>query len=260
MLFNNFLSIVINTFGTKINAMSVQNSASYTNKLQLVPESVLHYWRRLPPAAQDLIVISQLYNNLVCNCQQLQGKKLTHTHIYISIWWFIYIYIFLWMSMSGWVCFCSMSDGHSVIHFGLFPARVGERDRTDQNLAAVKWTKQIDLTDQISLDGCKVAKLATCEIMSQNWWRKLRFGYFVHFHDPFRAARLMRICPSKGIIKSEVSQTCPSKAKYFNLILLGEQAEDMASEVPSDWARELSASWGAWNLTKKYSVKIEINV
>ena len=45
------------------------------NKLQLVPESVLHYWRRLPPAAQDLTVISQLYNNLVCNCQRLQGKK-----------------------------------------------------------------------------------------------------------------------------------------------------------------------------------------
>ena len=74
MLFNNFLSTVINKFGTKINAMSVQNSASYTNKLQLVPESVLHYWRRLPSAAQDLIVISQLYNNLVCNCQR--GKNL----------------------------------------------------------------------------------------------------------------------------------------------------------------------------------------
>ena len=82
MLFNNFLSIVINTSGTKINAMSVQNSVSYTNKLQLVPESVLHYWRRLPSAAQDLIVISQLYNNLVCNCQRLAGKK-KKKYIYI---------------------------------------------------------------------------------------------------------------------------------------------------------------------------------
>ena len=43
-----------------------------------MPESVLHYWRRLPSAAQDLIVISQLYNNLVCNCQRLQEKNHNH--------------------------------------------------------------------------------------------------------------------------------------------------------------------------------------
>ena len=71
MLFNNFLSTVINTFGAKINAMSVQISASCTSKLQLVQESVLRYRRRLASAAQDLIVTSQLYNNLVCNCQRV---------------------------------------------------------------------------------------------------------------------------------------------------------------------------------------------
>ena len=62
MLFNNFLSTIINTFGTKINAMFVQNSASYTR---------LH-----PFAAQYLTVTSQLYNNLVCNCLRVpEGKK-----------------------------------------------------------------------------------------------------------------------------------------------------------------------------------------
>ena len=164
----------------------------------------------------------------------------------------LYIYIFLWMSMSGWVYFCSMPDGHSVIHFGLFPARAGERDRTDhQNLAAVKWTKQIDLTDQISLDGCKVAKLATCEIMSQNWWRKLTFGYFVHFHDPFRAARLMRFVQAKELSNRRCPKPAhlrPSTSIWF---CWGNRRKTWLRRCHRMKARELSASWGTWNLTKK---------
>ena len=82
MLFNNFLSTVISTFRTKINAVFVQNSASCTSKLQLAQESFLRCWRLHPFAAQDLIVTSQLYNNLVCKC--LREKENTFPNLMIS--------------------------------------------------------------------------------------------------------------------------------------------------------------------------------
>ena len=75
----------------------LQNSASYTSKLQLAQESVLRCWRLHPFAAQDSIVTSQLYNNLVCKsvkvCKCLRARRKLIAYTVLR---YICIYLYAW--------------------------------------------------------------------------------------------------------------------------------------------------------------------